>query len=135
MSNCRRYYSIPEVKVQQVPYTVCKLVPEERTEVIRCRRCKLVPEQHSCQIPYMTCRLVPEEKVTVVPNTVCTLQPYCVNYKVCRQVPVCLPVGEPPCPPAVPLSSRVGSTEWYARLTDKALHVANAVSAAADSQK
>jgi hypothetical protein len=30
-----------------------------------------------------------------VPHTYCTLEPYCVTYKVCRRIPVCVPVCEP----------------------------------------
>ena len=121
MITCRRCYVVPEQRVRYVPYTTCKMVPEERCETIRCRRCKLIYEQHCCQVPYVTCRYVPEEKVCLVPQTFCTREAYCVTYKVCRQVPVCEPVCEPACPPG-PISRGISTAEWYARLTDQAQH-------------
>jgi len=30
-----------------------------------------------------------------VPVTTCRLEPYCVTFKVCRQIPVCVPVCQP----------------------------------------
>jgi hypothetical protein len=40
-----------------------------------------------------------------VPLTTCRWEPYCVTYKVCRQIPIYLPVCEPSCP--LPLSSPI----------------------------
>jgi hypothetical protein len=37
--------------------------------------------------------------VRMVPSCFCTMEPYCETYKVCRQVPVCVPEC---CPPACP---------------------------------
>ena len=121
----RRCHFVPEEQVVQIPYTTCRMVPEERSEVVRCRRVHYVPEERSYQVPYVTCRLVPEERVQMVPHTTCTMQPYCVMVKVCRQVPVCVPVCEPCCPPG-PTSCKPGSHEWFARL----LHRAGCVSPA-----
>jgi hypothetical protein len=83
------------------------------------------------KIPYVTCHYVTEEKVCQVPHQVCSMEPYCHTYKVCRKVPVCVPVCEPACPPpccpppccpSVPVSRKVGSSEWFARLSDKVRH-------------
>jgi hypothetical protein len=94
MITCRRCTMVPEQKVMQVPYTTCKMVPEEHCETIKCRRCKMVSEEHCQQVPYTTCRLVREECVKQVSTTECTMEPYCVTTKVCRKVPVCVPVCE-----------------------------------------
>jgi hypothetical protein len=68
------------------------MVPEMRCEVVKCRRCRMVTEERSCCIPYVTCRLESQECIRQVPTTVCTLEPYCVTYKVCRRVPICVPL-------------------------------------------
>jgi hypothetical protein len=74
-------------------------VPEERCRVLKCQRCNTVTEERCVQVPYTTCRWVQEERVKQVPSTTCTMEPYCVTCKVCRKVPVCVPVCEcPPCP-------------------------------------
>jgi hypothetical protein len=93
-----RCLSIPEHKVCKVPYTTCRMVPEERCEVVRCCRCRLVPEERVCKVPYTTCRMVSEECVRQVPVTTCHMEPYCVTYKVCRRIPVTIAVCPPPCP-------------------------------------
>jgi hypothetical protein len=93
---------VPEQRTCKIPYTVCKMVPEERCEVVKCRRCHYVTEERCCKVPYTVCRLVTHECVRHVPCTTCTLEPYCVTYKVCRCVPVCVPVCEPVCEPACP---------------------------------
>ena len=36
----------------------------------------------------------------MVPETTCTMEPYCVSYRVCRQVPVVIQECEPECLPA-----------------------------------
>jgi hypothetical protein len=115
-----------------VPYTTCKLIPEEKCEVIKCRRCRLVTEQRTCQVPYLTCRLIPEEKVCQVPHVTCTMEPYCTTRKVYRQVPVCVPVCPPPCGCT---SRRMSSTEWYARLNDRAVRLCSASAPVAGSAK
>jgi hypothetical protein len=92
---CRRCIQVPEVKVCQIPYTTCRMVPEERCQVLKCWRCKYVPEERCCQVPYTTCRMVAEECVRMVPHTTCSLQPYCVTYKICRRIPICVPVCDP----------------------------------------
>src|SRR5438034_9942146 len=122
METCRGCYTVPEVKVQYIPYTTCKMVPEERCEVIKCRRCKYVPEEHVCCVPYMTCRMVSQECVRQVPCTTCTLEPYCVTCKVCRRIPVCEPVCEPACPPPCspgPWSMGPRMHEWLAHFMNR----------------
>jgi hypothetical protein len=133
MLTCHRCYLVPETHVCRVPYTVCKMIPEERCEVIHCRRCKMVPEEHTCMVPYVTCKVLTEERVCQVPQTFCTMQPYTVTYKTCRLVPVCEPVCEPCCPPG-PLGRRESTTEWYARLTDRVLHDPAVRQASADGK-
>jgi len=106
-----------------VPYTTCKMVPEERCEVIKCQRCKLVPEEHCREVPYVTCRMVPEERCCQVPSTTCTWEPYCVMQRFYRCVPVCVPECPPPCPPACPpAAAKETNAEWFARVSYRALH-------------
>ena len=117
MINCRRCYLVPEQKVVQVPYTTCRMVPEERYQTITCQRCKLVPEERVCQVPYVTCHTETQECVRQIPHTECHLEPYCVTYKVCRCVPVCVPV-EPCCTPCCPqecCSLKPHVHHWLAR--------------------
>lgn len=130
MQTCRRCYQVPEEKVQYIPYTTCRMVPEERCQTVKCHRIREIQEQRTCQVPYTTCRMVQEEHCSQVPVTTCHLEPYCVKVKVYRQVPVCEPVCEPTCPPAcppapccpdAPISRGPNTAEWYARVTDRAL--------------
>jgi hypothetical protein len=46
--------------------------------------------------------MVPEECVRMVPHTTCTLEPYCVTYKVCKRIPVCVAECVPCCPAPAP---------------------------------
>ena len=87
-----RCVMIPEQKVQYIPYATCKMVPEEHCHMVTCRRCYYVTEVRCQLIPYTTCKMVPEEHVTSVPVTTCHMEPYCVTRKVCRKVPVYVPV-------------------------------------------
>jgi hypothetical protein len=75
--------------------------------------------------------MVSEERVCRVPCTTCTMEPYCVTYKVYRQVPVCVPVCEPVCPPppCCPTGRATSNAEWFARTNDRARAVAGVVPA------
>jgi hypothetical protein len=125
MITCRRSYLVPELKEVLIPYTTCHMVPEERCRVIPCTRCHLVPEQRTQLIPYVTCKMVAVEKVTMVPHVTCSLQPYCVTYKVCRQVPVCVPEYPVACPPSVPVGQKMTNSEWFARVNYRATQESN----------
>jgi hypothetical protein len=115
---------IPEVKTCCIPYTVCKMIKEDRCQVIKCQRCRMVPEVKTCMVPYVTCRKVPVECVKMVPVTTCHMEPYIVMQKICRRIPMCVPVPAcpPPCPAPVPgcAANKMGNTEWYARMADRA---------------
>jgi hypothetical protein len=92
-----RCHVVPEEKVCKIPYTTCRMECEKRSCVQKCKKCTIVTEEKVCKIPYTTCRLVPKEICKMVPVTTCKMEPYCETYKVCRRVPVCVPVG---CEPA-----------------------------------
>jgi hypothetical protein len=53
-----------------------------------------VTEERVCRVPYTTCRLETEQCMRMVPQTLCHLEPYCETYRVCRRVPICVPVCE-----------------------------------------
>src|SRR5262249_61527696 len=72
------------------------------TKVVKCQKCKLVTTVKTCQVPYVSCKMVPHEVVRCVPLTTCRWEPYCVTYKVCRRIPIYLPVCEPSCPLPLP---------------------------------
>ena len=123
---------VPETKTCQIPYTTCRMVPEERCQTIRCRRCRYVTEERTCQVQYTTCRMERQEHCCQVPTTTCTMEQYCVPVKVYRCVPVCEPICEPVCPPACPdgpIGRATSSAEWYARVTDRARSAIVSVSA------
>jgi hypothetical protein len=68
----------------------------------------MVCEEKVCREPYTICRMVPREHCKMVPHTTCRLEAYCETQKVCRRVPICVPVCEDPCtqsfaapPPAI----------------------------------
>src|SRR5262249_12205786 len=86
----------------------------QHTEVIKATRCKWVNETRTCKVPYVTCKMVPEQRVCCVPHTTCTMEPYCVTTKVCRQVPVCVPVCETTC-----CTPKMSTCEWFARLFNR----------------
>ena len=88
--------SVPEERVQCVPYLTCRMVTEERCEVIRRPRVRMVTEERVCYVPFTTCRMERQQRVQMIPCTVCTLEPYCETCKVCRRVPVCVPVNATP---------------------------------------
>ena len=56
-----------------------------------------VPEQHVQYVPYTTCKMVCKEHVCCVPHTTCRMEQYCEKRRVCRQIPICVPVCEDPC--------------------------------------
>ncbi|MGE3807795.1 MAG: hypothetical protein AB7K24_24290, partial [Gemmataceae bacterium] len=63
-------------------------------------RCRIETEERVKMIPYTTCRIEREECTRMVPHTTCRMEPYCVKYKVCRRVPVCVPTCDTGCCPA-----------------------------------
>ena len=86
---------VPEQKVRYIPYTTCRMVPEEQTS----GEVPALPDGAggtTCQVPYTTCHMVAEEHCTMVPETTCAVEPYCYTRKVTRYVPVCDPVCERP---------------------------------------
>ena len=106
---------MPEERVHLLPYTTCRMVSQEHIKVVRRQRVRYVTEERVQQIPFTTCRMVPEEQVRMVPRTVCTMEPYSVTQRVCRYVPVQVPVYSVP---AVPDACRPKFRfhEWLARL-------------------
>ena len=112
-------------------FTTCRIVSEQKCRVVPCTRCKLVKQQKTCLVPYVTCKMVAEEKVHLVPQRICEMEPYCVTYKCCRQVPVCVPVCPPPCPPGTPVGKRMNTAEWFARVNYRAIQESGAVVPAA----
>jgi hypothetical protein len=46
-------------------------------------------------VPVVVCRHVPTEVVLQIPRTVTSMEPCTVIYKVCRQVPIYVPVNDP----------------------------------------
>jgi hypothetical protein len=71
--NCVRYER--EVCKKTVPYTVCRMVPEQRVKTCTYKVCHMVPEQRVKTCTYKVCHMVKEDCVKT-----CT-------YKVCRMVP------------------------------------------------
>jgi hypothetical protein len=90
----RRCRMVQEEVVRQVPVTTCRMVAEEKVEVVKCRRCRMVTEEQVKMVPVTTCRMVREECVKMVPTTVCERVPVCTVERVCRRVPVKVPVYE-----------------------------------------
>ena len=86
---CVRYER--ETCMKQVPYTVCRMVPEQCVRPCCYKVCRMVPEQCVKTVCYKVCRMVPEQCVKTVNYTVCRMVPeQCVKtvcYKVCRMVP------------------------------------------------
>ena len=104
---CTKY--VRETCVKKVPYTVCRMVPEQRVKTCTYRVCKMVREQRVKQVPYTVCKPVCYEKtiqcVQYVPRKVAYTVTRCVPRVVCTQVPVkvCCPVPrccKPACEPA-----------------------------------
>ena len=80
------------------------MVPEQHMRTVRCCRTNFVCEEKVCQIPYTTCKMIQETHTRCVPKTTCSMEPYCVSYQTCRNVPVCEPVCEDPCATATPVA-------------------------------
>ena len=83
---------IPEEKVQCIPYTTCKMIPEEHCRMeTRFRRCYMVPEVKVQCIPYTTCRMVTENHVRYVTqrrcHMICEEKVQCIPYTTCKMVP------------------------------------------------
>ena len=70
---CTKY--VRETCVKKVPYTVCKMVPEQRVKTCTYQVCHMVKEVCEKRIPYTVCKMVPEQRVKT-----CT-------YQVCKMVP------------------------------------------------
>ncbi len=86
---CVKY--VQETVTRQVPYTVCRMVAEQRTKTCQYQVCRMETEQREQQISYQVCRLVSEPRTVQVPYTVCRAEPFeqtvtCVRY-VAKQVP------------------------------------------------
>jgi hypothetical protein len=78
------------------------MVPEERTRIIECKKCRMETTECVKQVPYTTCRMVTREHVKCVPHTTCKLESYCEVQKICRRVPVCVPICNDPCEMSAP---------------------------------
>jgi hypothetical protein len=80
-------------------------------------------EEKVCRVPYTTCRMVAKEHVKCVPHVTCKMEPYCETQKICRRIPICVPVCGDPCPPAMgpiaPSPFRVPSPNPLPPVTEK----------------
>src|SRR5213075_2297102 len=74
------FSSVPEEKVCHIPYTTCKMVPQQHCRMITCRRCYTVPEEKVCHIPYTTCKMVAQQHCKMIPQRRCYTVP---EEKVC----------------------------------------------------
>ena len=85
-----RCYTVPEEKVRQVPYTTCRMVPEQHVRYETRKQCYTVPEEKVCYRPVHDlpdgprartsatrpgrhCYTVCEEKVCHIPYTTCRI--------------------------------------------------------------
>jgi len=126
---------VPECVPVQVPYTVCKMIPEERVHVENVTTCKTVVEYHTRCVPYVTCKMITQEVCQQVPQVVCDYEPYTVTVKRCRVIPVVIPNCEKPCcptpcekpcpAPCVPVLKPCSHSEWFARSIDRARNACN----------
>jgi hypothetical protein len=86
--NCVRYER--EVVRKQVPYTVCRMVPEQRVKTCTYTVCKMVPEQRVKTCTYTVCKMVPEQRTKTCTYKVCTMVPEqrvkTCTYTVCKMV-------------------------------------------------
>ncbi|MCA9080790.1 MAG: hypothetical protein KDA58_09540, partial [Planctomycetaceae bacterium] len=95
-------------KTRDIPYQVCRMVSEVRTQQIPVQTCRIVTETKSRTIPYCVSKQVPYTVTHRVARTVSRQEPYTVTryvsrcvprqiaYEVCRMVPVqncCQPVS------------------------------------------
>jgi hypothetical protein len=87
VTRCRLEY---ETHYKNVPYTVCRSVPEVRTSVQHYTVCRMIPEVHSRPYNYTVTRVIPETHTRVVPYTVARAVPQVhsktIYYQVCRPV-------------------------------------------------
>ena len=66
---CTKY--VRETCVKKVPYTVCRMVPEQRVKTCTYQVCHMVKELCEKRIPYTVCQMVPEQHVKTCTYQVC----------------------------------------------------------------
>lgn len=98
MVTCQKCVMHTEQRVVNQPYTVCKMVAEERCHMVKKPVCRMVCEERVCHVPHTTCKMVCEEHVRMVPHTTCKMEAVCET-RTCQRIEKTL-VPVDPCEPA-----------------------------------